>query len=194
MRGVEQITAEILAQAQSDAEETVKKAEELKSRRMTELEERLASQKAERETALAKESENVISRRLTLAGLEMRMAKLGAKQAVVSEVYALAIRKAVAMDANKYRDFYARLVCRVAADGDTVLVAKPDSKRLDKSWLDALAKKCGKKLTLGGTCEAAGGVVVVGAKSETDMTLDTLVAEIRLASESDVLDALFGEK
>ena len=194
MQGIEAITAAILASAKAEAEETVKQAEEYKAARLAELEARFESRKTELETRLAAEAENVVTRRLTLAGLEARMSKLGAKQTVVSEAYALALKKAAALDQSKYRGFYARLVASVAVDGDGVLVAAPDVKRLDKTWLEGVAKQSGKKLMLlDGMCEASGGVIIVGKVSETDLTLDTLVSELKQQSESDVLAALFGE-
>lgn len=194
MQGIEAITAEIIAAAKAEAEETVRKAEANKAARLAELDARLAAQRAEREQRLAQEAEDTVGRRLTLAGLEARMAKLGAKQAVVSEVYALALDKAAALDNKAYRALFARLVAAAAQSGDGVRVAAPDVKRLDKAWLDGVAASSGKKLKLlADNCDARGGAIVVGADSETDLTLETLLAEIRERSEGEVVRALFGD-
>lgn len=193
MQGIEAITTEILRSAKSEGAETVKKAEEFRTSRLAELNERLETQRAELETRLAKESEDVVTRRLTLAGLEARMSRLGAKQSVVAEAYELALKKAAALDDAKYRAFYARLVADATKDGDAVRVALPDVKRLDKAWLSGVSAKSGKKLTIGEPFASRGGVIVESGNSETDLTLETLMAENRTQCESDVLFALFGD-
>lgn len=194
MQGIEAITAEILASAKSEAEETVKKAEDFRASRLTELKTRLETQKAELETRLAKEADDIVARRLTLAGLEVRMSRLGAKQSVVAETYGLALKKAAALDDPKYRVFYERLVSTAANDGDRVRVAAPDADRLDDAWLKGVSARSGKKLTLlAETFDARGGVIVESVGSETDLTLETLLSEIREHCESEVLSALFGD-
>ena len=88
------------------------------------------------------------SRRLKLAELDSRKVILAAKQQVIEKAYAQAETKILNMTDNVYRDFIGAIVSRYAEDGDEIVIAARDVKRLHYDWVDGLNKKLHMNLTL----------------------------------------------
>ncbi|MBQ7227038.1 MAG: V-type ATP synthase subunit E [Clostridia bacterium] len=193
MQNAEKIISVILSEAKEEASSILANAEQARDKACAELSARLESENALKEKNAKVEAENVITRRLTVAGLDARMQTLSAKQAVISEAYELAFEKIKAVDKARYKALFAKLLASVAKAGDEIIVADSDKDVLDAKWLESVSVKLGKKLKLSSCAlDAKGGLVVSGTEIETDLTLETLVAEVREKREAEVLAQLFG--
>lgn len=192
MEGKEAIVDSILVSARDAAANIVADAK-------AERDELVATtlESAEREGAeqLARAHEDAAmlkSRRLKLAELDSRKVILTAKQQVIEKAYVQAETKILNMTDNVYRDFIGSIVCRYAEDGDEIIIAARDAKRLHYDWVDGLNKKLHMNLTLSDRCHnGRGGVILTNAKYDKNLTVEMLVAETRTQTESEVAARLF---
>lgn len=198
MDGKDAIINDIITNAERKAAAAVADATAQKDELLEKCRNELARKEREELERAQRQAELSIERRQTLAVLDGRKAELAAKQAVIDKVYDAAITKTLNMTDNVYREFIAGLIEKYADDGDEVMIAERDSKRLNYDWVSALGAKLGKDLTLSSKYHhARGGVVLVGYKCDKNLTLDTIVAQIRLNTESEIASRLFsaeGEK
>lgn len=154
----------------------------------------LKDKKAEVEAA-EKEREAVISRKTALAELDTKKLLLKAKQDLIDRVYREAIYRITTMADNIYRDFIGGIVLKYAESADTVQICKKDAGRLNAEWVDSLAKKRGIKLSLSSDFhEGSGGVILKNPKYDKNLTLDTIVKQMRPKTEGIVAEKLFGGK
>ena len=73
------------------------------------------------------------------------------------------------------------------------MVSERDVRRLPYDWATKLGESIGKDLSLSGKHhDARGGVVLVGYKCDKNLTLDTLVKQIRPETEAEIAEKLFG--
>ncbi len=170
--------AEILTEAQSQAQEITESA-----KRAVEAEEKNLALRLER---LSTES---LRNGSASAQLSARKYKLLKKQQLVSACYEKVLTSLENMTADQKQDFIRKLLNDFAEDGETVFVADVDSKLVDQKFLNGT----GKKLVLGGTCRARGGVILQGDGYDKDLTLEKVVAYAREQTETAVAKALFGE-
>lgn len=191
---IENITGKILAEAREQSEQVLTEAGE-KSRAIIEKAKVQAEkirkeheEKAEEDACLLK------SRRTSVAELEVRKMKLGAKQSLVSRCFDEALDKLANMEESEYLEFLTSAVLATGAvEGELILNAR-DKKAIGEK----LVKKvngAGKpvKLTLAeATVNAKGGFVLRQGSVEINSTLETMINGIRESATPDVVKALFG--
>ncbi|MCI8413139.1 MAG: hypothetical protein HFE47_03475 [Clostridia bacterium] len=194
MEGKEAIIADIIekaeiaaaaltADAREEYNETVERVRADESRRQSE------AVAAARESAQA-----LLARRQTLCALETRKAELAAKQKVIDAAYEEAAHKILNMTDHIYREFVGNMVEKYADDGDEIVVAERDCKRLHDEWLTAIARKTGKNLAFSNrTHSGRGGVILVGKSCDKNLTLETLLGSLREDSLAGVATRLFGK-
>lgn len=192
MDGKEAIINSIIAAAEKKAEAIVADAlaekEELleKTRVALEAKEKEAVSRAEAE------AEKTVARKLTIAELNVRKQLLAAKQTVIDKVYDAAITKTLNMADNVYREFIGGLVQRYAGDGDEIMIAERDAKRLNYDWATSLGVKIGKDVSLSQKYHGGrGGVVLTGYKCDKNLTVETLASEVRDKTEGEIAARLF---
>lgn len=193
MNGSEKITSVITAEAKAAADGIISRADAAKAVKLENIKSGFVEAESARISSLSREKEAIVARRLTVAGLDARMSSLALRRRVMDEAYARAYEKLAALPSGDYRALYARLLEKYATDGDAIAVAEDDKKRLDAKWLESAAKRIGKKLTL--SSEAADGrygIVIIGKSCEIDLTLSSLIGEVKTECETEVLTALFG--
>lgn len=163
------------AQAQAAIAEARAKAEE--------------TENAERENA-AKEGEEFVARRMTIARLDGKKAMLGAKQQIVSEVFEKALEKLCAAPEDKYFALVKKGVEKYAESGDTVILSEnaPFSAEKLQSAVSGLG------ITVLKQGKFKGGAIVSGAKRDTDLSFEALVADYYEKSSGDVARAIFGDE
>lgn len=193
MEGKDAIINSIIATAESKAQAIVADAIAEKDSLLEMTRNRLEQRERETLAHAEEEARKTVERKVTLAELDRRKLLLKAKQALIDKVYDAAIAKTLNMTDNVYRDFIGGLVTRYADDGDEVMVSERDVRRLPYDWATKLGESIGKDLSLSGKHhDARGGVVLVGYKCDKNLTLDTLVKQIRPETEAEIAEKLFG--
>ena len=193
MEGKDAIINSIIATAESKAQAIVADAIAEKDSLLEMTRNRLEQRERETLAHAEEEARKTVERKVTLAELDRRKLLLKAKQALIDKAYDAAIAKTLNMTDNVYRDFIGGLVARYADDGDEVMVSERDVRRLPYDWATKLGESIGKDLSLSGKHhDARGGVVLVGYKCDKNLTLDTLVKQIRPETEAEIAEKLFG--
>ncbi|MCI9031546.1 MAG: hypothetical protein HFK09_03370 [Clostridia bacterium] len=192
MEGKDAIINSIIAAAESKARAIVDDAIAEKDALLETTRNRLKDRETEALAKAEKEAQKTVERKVTLANLDRRKLVLKAKQALIDKVYDAAIVKTLNMTDNVYREFIGGLVARYADDGDEIMVSERDIRRLPYDWATKLGESIGKDLSLSSKHHTLrGGVVLVGYKCDKNLTLDTLVKQIRPETESEICEKLF---
>lgn len=138
------------------------------------------------------EREEIICRKKTIADIESRKIILNAKKTLINEAFAKAI---VAIKND--REAYLRLIesmLKEASDGDVVTISESDKKVVTEEFIESVAEKLGKKLTLSKTYgNFTGGVVLTNNGLDKNMTLETELSLVRDLCEPEVAKIIFGE-
>lgn len=192
MDGREAIIAEITEKANAAAAGLIEEAER-------ERDELLASVRAEeerkREEALAAAhaaAEALRARRATLDNLQARKIRLAAKQQCIDAAFEEAEKKLGNMTDHIYREFVASFIAECAEEGDCVVIAESDAKRLHDEWLKDVSKKCGFALAFAKDRHSGkGGVILRGKSCDKNLTLSTLLAALREQYTGEVARRLF---
>ncbi len=192
MEGKEAIIAEIIGKAERAAAGLISDAE---AERDLALEKVRAEESRKREEALNAarvSADEIIARGKTLSSLEARKTELAAKQKVLDMAFEEAAKKILNMTDHIYREFIGELIEKYAEDGDSVIVAERDAKRLHAEWLASLGNKCGKSLSLSSrTHGGKGGVILSGKTSDKNFTLETMFASLRDTALTSAAKRLF---
>ena len=195
MDGREAIIADIIEKANSAAQALISDAQ---TERAEALERAGREENKKREEALAEAheaAEAVLSRRATLSSLDARKTMLAVKQQLIDAAFEEATRKILNMTDHIYREFIGGFIEKYADDGDRVIIAERDEKRLREDWLDSLCAKTGKRIALSDERHRGkGGIILSGKISDKNLTLETLMASLREKYLSDVAKRLFKER
>ena len=138
MEGKE-IAEAILNEARQKAASLISEAEEKKRLSLKEAESVLAAKKEAVLKEAQKEAEQTVRRREMLARLDAQKTILSVKQQLIERVYSEAAGRVVNMTDNLYREFIQALIKEYAENGDEIMIAKQDAKRLNYDWLQGFA-------------------------------------------------------
>lgn len=192
MEGKEEIIETILSSARTAAENVVSDAKAERDSLVAATVEQVDRESARRLQTAHDDAAGIVARRVKLAELDGRKVILAAKQEVIEKAYAQAVTKLLNMTDNVYREFIGNIVCSCAERGDELVIAERDAKRLHHDWLDALNKKSGLCLTMATFYHnGRGGVVLSNARCDKNLTIETLVEEVRARTEKEVAEKLF---
>ncbi len=191
---IENITGKILAEARDQSKQVLEEAG-YKSRMIVEKATGQAEKIKKDFQEQAEEDARLLkSRRTSVAELEVRKMRLGAKQALISRSFDAALDQLTHMSEGDYLEFLASAISATGVvEGDLLLNAK-DRKALGEKLVkkfNSMGK--GAKLTLAeDTIDAKGGFVLRKGAVEINSTLETMVNGIRESATTDVVKALFG--
>lgn len=184
--------AAIRQKAADKAAAIVQEAEDARTKALAEIEEKAAAKRAAVRSDAQAEAAVLLTNGRILSELDAKKETLIRVQAEADRIYQAAASKICGMADDKYRTFMRELVVKNAEDGDAVMVAAPDKKRLDAAWLADAAKRAGKRLTLcRETHDGQGGVLLVGGVYDKDLRIEELVAAARRETEPAVMAMLF---
>jgi len=179
---------EIKAEALSRAEVLLNTAKNEKAESLKALDKELAEsvdserQKTEAGVGL------ILSRRLADARIATPKIILTAKQKAVDAAYNKATQKILSMSDAEYKGFISGLITKYAEDGDKVVFAECDKKRIPNDFFKTVSTK----LTVSGkTHSGQGGVILEGKKCDKNLTIEALMKVVREETESDVANVLF---
>ncbi len=191
MQGKQKIIDDILMSAKRSAETMIADAEKERA----ETDEKIAAALAESEKLAAEEAnaaaDAVYAGRLKLGELEASKTILRYKRACVDGVYDAVKDRILKMKDGEYLDFLAKLIGDIAEDGDEIIAAKSDSKRVTAAWVKKLSATLKKKLSLSSECgEFEAGIVLRNAEYDRNLTLDEIVSDLKDRTESDTVKSL----
>ncbi|GHV02405.1 hypothetical protein FACS1894211_13740 [Clostridia bacterium] len=142
-------------------------------------------------TQARKEAETRILNRLALAELDIRREELKARQAEIGKAYAAVRHNLLILSGEGYKDLARKMLLTYAEDGDTVVAGASDIKKMDKAFIDSVAKTKKINLTLAPEAGAFdGGFKLTNAVCDKNLTFDGLLAELRSETEAEVVRLL----
>ncbi len=143
--------------AKSNLEKANNQAEEIISAAKAAAEQ-FQEQNKEKPNALASD---IIARSLSVSKLDCRKLTLVAKKQIIDDIFGESIEYFRTKKSKEYVDFVNMLIEKNAQDGDVVIVGEKDKQLLDKAWLEKLAKKIKKNITLSEQAgEFNGGIIL----------------------------------
>lgn len=174
---------EILAQAKAKAEAQVKKA----------LDESEALQADAAKKAEDAGSE-LITRRLTVAGLDVKKQMLAVKKELIDASFAKAESVLAGLEDDDYLKLISAMLAKSASDGDTVTVSAKDKSRITADFIKKQSKKLGISLTLGKKYgDFDGGIILTGGGIDKNLTLEVELKLLYDEIQADVAAILFKE-
>ncbi|MDY6367168.1 MAG: V-type ATP synthase subunit E family protein [Clostridia bacterium] len=186
----------IIKRIQSDAEKKARglidSAENTAAERKKEAESWAAEYTATQEKLLARETDEIVKRRLTVADLDVRKITLSAKQKVIGEVLDLVLDGLCSLKKADYIKLVEKLIVESADDGDTVVLSNDgvlsvdDVKKL-KVFTDknlSVAKDKG---------DFKGGVYLVGKKCDKDLSFKSVIENGKDEYIAEISATLFGK-
>lgn len=185
--GAEAVIEKIMARATAEAEK-------IKSDGKAAADERAAKSaaeaQAEREAILAAgraEADAVRYREKLKAELDVRKNTLGEKRALLDRVYAAVREKLAALPDAEKAELYAKLAASFGMTESVKVYASADM----KAFAEANASRWGG--VYAGEIKGSGAVLLSGERCDADLSLDSVVADLRERTESEAARILFGE-
>ncbi|MBD5132759.1 MAG: hypothetical protein HDT28_09295 [Clostridiales bacterium] len=191
MQGKEKLIDDILSSAKSTAAAMVEEATREVDAEVAALRSSLdEKQKIEREEILGA-AQSVYSGQVKLAELESNKVLLQARQDCVNAVYDGVKQKILSAPDAEYLKLLEKLIVSVCEDGDEIVAAKSDAKRVTAAWVKKVATAAKKKLTLSKEAgEFSGGVILRNARYDRDLSVDEIVAELKEATIAETVQKL----
>lgn len=193
MNGLEKITERIAADAQAQAAEIVARAkaqaEQIVADYQSRAEDLLAQERAKAETLAAQTAQ-----RAEAAGaLEGRKWELNAKQQLLEETFALALRKLRDLPKEEYTQLLTDLLCLAAKGGEEVIFNPADRAQVGKAAVTAANERLKEgRLTLSEeTRDIQGGFILKDGLVELNCALETLVEQEKETMSVSVASHLF---
>lgn len=191
MQGKEKIIDDILSSAKSTASSIVAEAQ---AETQAELDELRAELDAAQKESLVKAelaAQELFAGQVKLGELEAGKALLRAKQQCVSAVYDGVKKKLLSSSNEVYLKILQAVILQYCEDGDEVIAAAGDSKRVTVEWVKKVATAAKKKLTLSSEKgDFDGGVILRNAKYDRDLTVDAIVDELKERTVTDTVAKL----
>lgn len=191
MQGQSKIIDDILTSAKKTAAAMIDEA-------TAELDGRLEALRAELEAKLNAEAEkskaaadSLYDGRIKLGELEAKKVLLKAKQDCVSAVYDGVKQRILSAPDAEYLSILQKLIVAECNDGDEIVVAKSDAKRVTGAWVKKVSAAAGKKLTLSEEKgDFSGGVILRNKKYDRGLTVDEIVEELKERTVADTVKDL----
>lgn len=189
---IEQITERIIAEAKEEADQLLAKADR---ERQAVLEKAGHQAEALRKEAAEKAKEDaklVLERKVSVAELEARKLRLGAKQCAIVKSFDLALEKLASQDESSYIGLLVKSIKETGVSGGELLLNGRDRETIGKKVVDLVNGAGQSALSLStNTIDAKGGFVLRKGSVEINATLETMVNAIREEATPDVVTILF---
>lgn len=190
---IENITANILKDANENAQISLNNAEKTKNDIVNNaLNEAEAIKKAAAEKA-EKDSESLKSRKVSAAELQKRKMMLTAKQDAIKKSFDVALQKLKSMPEDKYIDFLTKEISKVPYNEGMIILNKQDRDKIGEKLVKAVNEKLNaEKFKLSNeTVNSLGGFVLKSGAVEINSTFETLLDSMKDELTNEVANALF---
>ncbi len=190
---IENITANILSDAEQIAEVSLKNAEKSKEEIINKASNEAEIIKSTAAEKAVKDAESLKSRKISAAELQGRKLILGAKQEAIKKSFDKAIEKLRAMPEDKYIDFLVNELIKIPYDSGTIILNKKDRDKIGEKLVKAVNEKLkAEKFELGNdTVNASGGFVLKSGAIMINSTFETILDSIKGDLTNDVANVLF---
>jgi V/A-type H+-transporting ATPase subunit E len=194
----EQVVEKILSEAHVEAEKIKASAGEKCADSETQLKSQLTDYHKQTEVLARKAGESKKAGMLAAAKMELRKEYLGAKVALLDEVFEKALQRIKSLPDAEYPDLTTALVVKAVQSGDEEVVIGKEEKRINQD----LIKKINRKLGPGfkGNLHLArdradidGGFILRRGKIQVNVSTEVLAAGARDQLEIELVDELFAE-
>lgn len=136
--------------------------------------------------------EEIVNRKKMVANIDAKKQNLNNKMHIIDEVFAGA-PEAIHSD-KRYPEFLKKLIEDNAEDGDTVIICKTDSKTVNKAFIDSLKQTKGININLSKEFgDFVGGVIISNNNYDKNLTLESIVKQLRGDMEMEMATVLFGK-
>ena len=191
MKGIENISQQITAEAQAKAAAMLDEARQ----RAKEAREKGAQQaKAESEkmrTETAQRAEELLRRSERTAQLESKKSQLAARQKMIDLAYEKALAKVLTLNDEKYSDLLCSLCGQTGAKTGELLFSEKDQARAG-GLVEKMNQQNGAQLTLSKqTAPIPGGFILRQGQVEINCALDAIVRSLEEQTAKDVAAILF---
>ncbi len=191
MQGKQKIIDDVLSSAKATAAGMISDAEAEAKAAAEALAAELEKKRSDAAKAADASARDLYSGRMKLGELEAGKIMLGAKRKCVRAVYDRVRELVLGMKDADYLALMQKLVIENCSDGDEIVAAAADGKRVTAAWVKKVASAAGKKLTLAKERgDFDGGVILRNSKYDRDLTLDELIAELEERTEAETVKAL----
>lgn len=194
MKGTEKIIAHILADAKEQADAILAQAEQQCALIRAEFDEKAKAAYTERVRKGVADCQDRVDSMDRIARMEAKKGLLALKQQKVSESFDLAAEKIVALPAEQYTAFLAKLAARASVTGDEEIVLNAKDRESVGAAVAAEANALlGKgKLSLSDkTGSFAGGLILRRGSIEANCTVELLVELCRSEMSAEIAKLLF---
>ncbi|MDE6401332.1 MAG: V-type ATP synthase subunit E [Clostridiales bacterium] len=191
MHGKQKLIDEILTSAKKTAAAMVDEATAEQTEALTALRKELDAAQAESLKLSEKAADDYYAGQVKIGDLEAGKAILRAKQRCVAAVYDGVRDKILSAPDAEYLALLQKLIVSVCEDGDEVVAAKTDGKRVTAAWVKKVSSAAKKKLTLSKEQgDFAGGVILRNARYDRDLSVDEIVEELKDRTIGDTVQKL----
>jgi len=181
------------AQAHLKAQEIIDMANVVRDDAFKMQENEHAEALAKNARAIDDASKQSFSRHSIIAKKEATNIIANAKHIALASIYDLAKQYFISLNDTKYKEFIERLIMAHANNGDTVVIAEKDTKRITTDFIDTCATKARIKLILSiDTHPFDGGIFLQGSKYDKNLTLNALINAVKEDTEAEITKILFG--
>jgi V/A-type H+-transporting ATPase subunit E len=191
MNGKENIIAKIIESAENSRKNTLFEANEKIKQIESDTDIYISALNKKTDAEIAEMQKNTVSRRKSVADLDVKKIILKAKHSVLDAAFVNAESKVLKLSDKEYKTFIKKLITSYAENGDIVLISENDRKKIDKTFIDDISKSSGLKLGFDYSDDFNGGVILQSNICNKNLTLETLMKQIRENIESEVASILF---
>lgn len=190
---IENITANILSDAEQIAEVSLKNAEKSKEEIINKANNEAETIKNAAAEKASKDAESLKSRKISAAELQGRKLVLGAKQEAIKKSFDAVLGKLRAMPEDKYIDFLTNEIIKIPYSDGTIVLNKQDKEKIGEKLVKAVNEKLkAEKFTLSDdTVNASGGFVLKSGAIIINSTFETILDSMRDDLTNDVANVLF---
>lgn len=191
MVGKEKMTDELLSLAKKAASAMIEEATEESKQAEEAVRAALETKKIEHKKEADEAAARAYEGRLKLGELEKSKALLKAKQQCVAEVYTKVKELILSLKDADYLALYKKLIESECEDGDEIIVAKSDAKRINAEFVKKLSQSTKKKLTLSKEAgDFGGGIILRGASYDRDLSVDAVVEDLKVRTVTETVQKL----
>lgn len=191
MQGKQKIIDDILQSARKSAAAMIDEATAEADASVKAVREELDAARVQADADIKAAADAVYAGRLKLGELEAGKIILKSRQDCVSAVYDKVRGCILSLKDDEYLKLLGKLIGGVCSDGDEIIAARADAKRVTAAWIKKLSTSLKVKLTLSKEVgDFDGGVILRNEKFDRDLTVDEIVSELRERTEADTVKKL----
>lgn len=190
---IENITANILKDANENAKASLMNAEKTKNDIINNaINEAEAIKKAAADKAL-KEADSLKSRKVSAAELQKRKMMLSAKQEAIKKSFDEALIKLKTMPEDKYMNFLTNEISKIPYNEGVIILNKHDRDKIGEKLVKTVNEKLkAEKFKLSNeTVNSHGGFILKSGSVEINSTFETLLDSMKDELTNEVANALF---